>query len=223
MAFASGVRLGSTRPAALGPARPCFSFADAPCCAASAIRINFGAMNYGSTDLPPLYTAPVLVPPPAPRRSMPAAEAAPAFPWAAAYGAADEHDWEAEQGAAFTGGADEDGCSAAAAAVAVAAAAAPSVAAADAAGELGSLSGWAEFFAVVCGASTADEEQGKQQDALTFSQPKKAAPKAESEARAAAPPRDGPAYRTRSQTRRAVQACAPVAARTRSQTRCGAR
>ncbi|GBF99105.1 hypothetical protein Rsub_11914 [Raphidocelis subcapitata] len=126
MAFASGVRLGSTRPAALGPARPCFSFADAPCCAASAIRINFGAMNYGSTDLPPLYTAPVL-------------------------------------------------------------------------------------------------EQGKQQDALTFSQPKKAAPKAESEARAAAPPRDGPAYRTRSQTRRAVQACAPVAARTRSQTRCGAR
>ncbi|GBF96425.1 hypothetical protein Rsub_09224 [Raphidocelis subcapitata] len=133
-------------------------------------------MNYGSTDLPPLYTAPVLVPPPAPRRSMPAAEAAPAFPWAAAFGAADEHDWEAEQGAAFTGGADEDGCSAAAAAVAVAVAAAPSVAAADATGEPGSPSGWAEFFSQLFGESTEDEEQGQQLDAQTVSQPEARAP-----------------------------------------------
>ncbi|GBF99103.1 hypothetical protein Rsub_11912 [Raphidocelis subcapitata] len=217
MAFASGLHLGSTRPAALGPARPCFSFADPPCCSASAICIQFGTPRYASAALPPLYTAPVLVPPPAPRRSMPAAAAAPALLWAA-YGAADEHDWEAEQGAAFTGGADEDGCGAAAAAVAVAAAAAPSVAAADAAGEPGSPSGWAEFFSQLFGESTEDEEQGQQLDAQTVSQPE-----AESEARATAPPRDGPAYRTRSQTRRVVPACAPVAARTRSQTRRGAR
>ncbi|GBF95578.1 hypothetical protein Rsub_08559 [Raphidocelis subcapitata] len=219
MAFASGVRLGSTRPAALGPARPCFSFANPPCCSVSAFNVHFGALNYGSANLPPLYIAPVLVPPPAPRRSMPAAEAAPAFPWAAAYGVADGLDWKAEQGAAFAGGADEDGCGAAAAATAVAAATAaatPSVAAADAAG-------WAEFCAVVFGESSVDEEQWKQQGAPTFSEPKKAAPKAESEARAATPQSDGPAYRTRSQTLRAAQACAPVAARTRSQTRRGVR
>ncbi|GBF94106.1 hypothetical protein Rsub_07093 [Raphidocelis subcapitata] len=185
----------------------------------SSFNIHFGALNYGSANLPPLYTAPVLVPPPAPRRSMPAAEAAPALLWAAAYGAAAELDWKAEQCVAFTGGADEDGCGAAAAAatpVAVAAAT-PCVAAADAAG-------WAEFSAVVCGESAVDEEQWKQQDAQAFIEPKKAAPKAESEARAAMPPqRAGPAYRTRSQTLRVALACAPVAARTRSQTRRGAR
>jgi hypothetical protein len=62
-----------------------------------------------------------------------------------------------------------------------------------------------DLFAVLFCASTKGEAQAQA--------------KLEGQKQAAAkPPRDVPAYRTRSQTRRAVQACAPVAARTRSKT-----